>query len=235
MLSVKDLHVSYGAIRAVNGVSIEVPEGKIVALLGANGAGKTTMLRTICGLLRARAGQIEFEGERILGTPAYQIVQKGITMAPEGRRIFPSLSVLENLRVGAYVVNNESDIARNLESVFELFPVLKERVQQRAGLLSGGEQQMLAVGRALMSDPRLLIMDEPSLGLAPMLVRRLLEAARAIHERGKTILLAEQNARAALRLADYLYVLETGRVVAQGSAEELRDNDAIRKAYLGVV
>jgi len=227
--------VYYGAICAIDNVSIEVESGKIVALIGPNGAGKSTLLSAVAGLVAARSGHIELEGRTILGRPAHEIVRGGITLVPEGRRVFPGLTVLENLRLGGYVANNETELQSNLDLVFELFPTMKERTGQRAGLLSGGEQQMLAVGRALMSDPKLLMMDEPSLGLAPMLVRRLFDSIGAVHQKGRTILLAEQNARAALKLADYVYVLETGRVTAQGPADELASDDRIRNAYLGVV
>ena len=234
MLSVRDLHVQYGGIRALDGISIEVPERGIVALIGANGAGKSTLLRTVSGLVEATSGCIEFRGENILGRPSYDIVRKGIAMVPEGRRVFPGLTVMENLRLGAFTIDDQAEIARNAGSVFELFPVLKERRGQRAGLLSGGEQQMLAVGRALMSEAQLILMDEPSLGLAPMLVQGVFAIIRRIREMGKTVLLAEQNAKGALSLADYVYVLATGRIALQGIAENVAKSDEVRKAYLGV-
>lgn len=233
MLKVRDLHVYYGGIHALDGISIDVPAGKIVTLVGANGAGKSTMLRTIAGLVKPRSGSIEFEGKSILGLKAHKIVQLGISMAPEGRRVFPNLTVLENLKLGAYARTDVRGVAEDLERVFELFPRLKERRAQLAGLLSGGEQQMLAVGRALMSRPRLLMMDEPSLGLAPVLVQEIFRVIQEIREQGNTILLIEQNAHAALSVADYGYVLESGRIVLEGPGKELLSNDDVRKAYLG--
>lgn len=233
MLKVRDLHVYYGGIHALDGISIDVPAGKIVTLVGANGAGKSTTLRTIAGLVKPRSGSIEFEGKSILGLKAHKIVQLGISMAPEGRRVFPNLTVLENLKLGAYSRTDVRGVAEDLERVFELFPRLKERRAQLAGLLSGGEQQMLAVGRALMSRPRLLMMDEPSLGLAPVLVQEIFRVIQEIREQGNTILLIEQNAHAALSVADYGYVLESGRIVLEGPGKELLSNDDVRKAYLG--
>ena len=233
-MSVRNLHVQYGGIRALNDVSMDVDDGQTVALIGANGAGKSTLLRTISGLVEASGGSIEFKGQNILGMPSYEIVRRGTVMVPEGRRVFPGLTVMENLRLGAYTVSDKAEAARNLESVLGLFPLLKERLGQRAGLLSGGEQQMLAVGRALMSRAELIMMDEPSLGLAPKLVRNVFAIIRQIREMGRTVLLAEQNARGALSLADYVYVLETGRVVLQGTAEQVGKSDDVRKAYLGV-
>ncbi len=232
MLKVENLHVYYGGIHALKGISFEVPHGKIVTLIGANGAGKTTTLRAICGLVDAE-GSIQFDGKEILGKSTHEIVQMGIAMVPEGRRVFPNLTVMENLRMGAYARTDEEGIERDLQWVFELFPRLKERVWQKAGTLSGGEQQMLALGRALMSKPRLLMMDEPSLGLAPLLVREVFEVIKQINEEGRTILLIEQNARAALKIAHYGYVLETGRIVMEGSGIDLLNDDRVRKAYLG--
>jgi branched-chain amino acid transport system ATP-binding protein len=232
VLNIADLHVYYGGIHALEGISLEVPANKIITLIGANGAGKSTTLRAICGLVKAAAGSITFQGEDITRAPTTQIVQKGITMVPEGRRVFPDLTVLENLYLGAYTRKN-SGVKRDLDWVFSLFPRLKERKGQLAGTLSGGEQQMLAVGRALMANPTLLMMDEPSLGLAPLLVQEIFNIIKEIHSEGKTILLIEQNARAALQLADYGYVLETGRIVLSGTGKELLVRDEVRKVYLG--
>lgn len=233
MLKVRDLHVYYGGIHALDGISIDVPVGKIITLVGANGAGKSTTLRTISGLVKPRSGSIEFEGKNMLGLKAHKVVQLGISMAPEGRRVFPNLTVLENLKLGAYTRKDAAGVAEDLERVFGLFPRLKERRGQLAGLLSGGEQQMLAVGRALMSRPRLLMMDEPSLGLAPVLVQEIFRVIQEIRAQGNTILLIEQNAHAALSVADYGYVLESGRIVLEGPGYELLSNDDVRKAYLG--
>ena len=234
MLNIKNLHVYYGGIHALKGISLEVGEGKIVTLIGANGAGKSTTLRTISGIVRPREGQIIFEGQDITGLPAYKIVGMGIAMVPEGRRIFPELTVTENLLLGAHIRRDAEGVQKDLEWICELFPILKERASQSAGTLSGGEQQMLAIGRALMSRPRLLLMDEPSLGLAPFLVKEVFKTIRQLHDEGTTILLVEQNARAALRIADYGYVLETGKIVLEGTGQELVHNDDVRKAYLGV-
>lgn len=233
MLSIKDLHVYYGGIHALKGVSLEVPQGKIVTLIGANGAGKSTLLRTVCNLVPARSGAINFQNQSIVRMPTHEIVKKGIAMIPEGRRIFPNLSVFENLRLGAYGRTDEAEIQQDLEWVYELFPRMLERKIQQAGTLSGGEQQMLAVGRGLMTRPTLLMLDEPSLGLAPILVEEIFDIIRQIHKEGLTILLIEQNALAALRVADYGYVLETGNVVLSGKGEELLHSDEVRKAYLG--
>lgn len=233
MLKVRDLHVYYGGIHALDGISIDVPVGKIITLVGANGAGKSTTLRTISGLVKPRSGSIEFEGKNILGLKAHKVVQLGISMAPEGRRVFPNLTVLENLKLGAYTRKDAAGVAEDLERVFGLFPRLKERRGQLAGLLSGGEQQMLAVGRALMSRPRLLMMDEPSLGLAPVLAQEIFRVIQEIRAQGNTILLIEQNAHAALSVADYGYVLESGRIVLEGPGWALLSNDDVRKAYLG--
>jgi branched-chain amino acid transport system ATP-binding protein len=231
LLEVEDIRVAYGGIEALRGVSFAVEEGSIVTLLGANGAGKTTTLRTISGLLRPRTGSITFDGQRIDATPAHQMVRLGIGHVPEGRRIFPRMSVRENLLMGAYHRHDklEADIAR----VYDLFPVLRERNAQDGGTLSGGEQQMLAIGRALMSRPRLLLLDEPSMGLAPMIVARIFEIIREINEQGTTVLLVEQNAAQALRLASHGYVLETGEVVMSDDAQVLLNDDRVRAAYLG--
>ena len=234
MLEIQNLHVFYGGIHALQGISISVPDGKVVTLLGANGAGKTTTLRAIMGLVRPKEGQIMLDGKSLLGKRPYEIVRMGLSMAPEGRKIFPDLTVMENLLLGAYARTDTAGISRDLEFVFFLFPRLKERQNQRGGTLSGGEQQMLAVARALMAGPKLLLLDEPSLGLAPVLITEVYRAFQRLREEGRTILLVEQNARAALSLADYGYVLETGRLVAQGPTQELRDSELVRKAYLGI-
>jgi branched-chain amino acid transport system ATP-binding protein len=234
MLSLENLHVYYGGIHALKGISLEVPEGKIVTLIGANGAGKSTTLRSISGIVSPREGRITFEGKDLTEVPAYDIVGMGIAMVPEGRRVFTNLTVLENLLVGAHIRRDSAGVQRDLEWVCTLFPRLEERASQSAGTLSGGEQQMLAVGRALMSKPRLLLMDEPSLGLAPNLVQEVFKTIRQLHDEGTTILLVEQNARAALRTADYGYILETGEIVLEGPGRELLHNDDVRKAYLGV-
>jgi branched-chain amino acid transport system ATP-binding protein len=232
LLSIAGLHAAYGTIEALKGVDLAVEEGEIVSLIGANGAGKSTLLMTICGRPRASAGAIRFAGRDITAAPTYEIMRLGISQAPEGRRIFPRMSVLENLRLGATVADPQhfdGDLAR----VFELFPVLRGRQAQRGGTLSGGEQQMLAIGRALMSRPRLLLLDEPSLGLAPLVVRQIFDVIRTINERdGTTILLVEQNAHHALRLAHRAYVLQTGRVTLSGSGAELLANGEVRAAYL---
>jgi branched-chain amino acid transport system ATP-binding protein len=234
MLSIENLHVYYGGIHALKGISLEVDEGQIVTLIGANGAGKSTTLRAISGIVRPQEGQITFENQDMTRFPAYEIVEQGIAMVPEGRRVFPDLTVLENLLLGAHTRQDPTGVQKDLEWICELFPILKERASQSAGTLSGGEQQMLAVGRALMSRPRLLLMDEPSLGLAPTLVKEVFRTIRQLHDEGTTILLVEQNARAALRIADYGYILETGEIVLEGTGKELAHNDDVRKAYLGV-
>jgi branched-chain amino acid transport system ATP-binding protein len=233
LLELENLHVYYGHIHALKGVSVKVEEGEIVAMLGGNGAGKTTTLRTISGLLRPREGDIRFGGEEINRLPPHAIVHKGIGHAPEGRRIFGRLTVRENLEMGAYARSDREAIRKDMEHVFVLFPRLKERVNQTAGTLSGGEQQMLAIGRALMARPRLLLLDEPSMGLAPVLVEQIFETVRDINRQGTTILLVEQNAYMALTIAQRGYVLQTGEIALHGKAEELRANEEVRRAYLG--
>ena len=231
LLQVDGLRVAYGGIEALRGISFDVEDGAIVTLLGANGAGKTTTLRSISGLLRARAGSISFDGQRIEGLPAHEMVRLGISHVPEGRRIFPRMSVRENLLMGAY--HRRDDLSADIDRVYELFPVLRERNSQDGGTLSGGEQQMLAIGRALMARPRLLLLDEPSMGLAPMIVARIFEIIREINEQGTTVLLVEQNAAQALRLASRGYVLETGEIVMSDDASKLLADDRVRAAYLG--
>jgi branched-chain amino acid transport system ATP-binding protein len=233
MLEVKDLHVSYGGIRALRGVNLEVPDGKIVTLIGANGAGKSTLLRTISGLVKAESGSITYDGKEILGMPINKILELGIAQVPEGRRVFTNLSVLENLKIGAYLRKDKAGIQKDIEWVYELFPRLQERSWQMAGTLSGGEQQMLAVGRALMSRPKLMMMDEPSLGLAPLVVKGIFEIIREINRQGVTVLLIEQNANMALKTADLAYVLETGEITLHGTGAELLTNEAVKRAYLG--
>ena len=232
ILKVEDINVYYGSIHAIKGVSFEVNEGEIVTLIGANGAGKSTTLNTISGLLHSRTGSVSFMEENLGKVPAHKIVEKGLALVPEGRRIFLQMTVQENLEMGAYT-QGKSGIANDLEMVFEYFPRLKERRKQIGGTLSGGEQQMLAMGRALMSHPKLLMLDEPSMGLAPILVEQIFEIIKNLHAAGKTILLVEQNAQAALSVADRGYVLETGKVVTTGSGAELLSSPAIKKAYLG--
>ena len=233
MLEVKDLHVSYGGIRALRGVNLEVPDGKIVTLIGANGAGKSTLLRTISGLVRAESGSVTYNGKEITGMPINKILEQGIAMVPEGRRVFTNLSVLENLKIGAYLRKDKPGIQQDIEWVYSLFPRLQERSWQMAGTLSGGEQQMLAVGRALMSRPKLMMMDEPSLGLAPLVVKGIFEIIREINRQGVTVLLIEQNANMALKTADLAYVLETGEITLRGTGAELLSNEAVKRAYLG--
>lgn len=233
MLTVNDINVFYGAIHAIKGVSLEVNEGKIVTLIGANGAGKSTILRTISGLLKPKTGSIQFEGQEIAGMPAHEIVKTGISQVPEGRRIFAEMSVLENLELGAFTRKDKDGIKADMELVFERFPRLKERIGQLAGTLSGGEQQMLAMGRALMSRPRLLLLDEPSMGLAPLLIKEIFAIIQDINKTGTTVLLVEQNANMALSIAHRAYVLETGRITLSGDAKELAASDEVRKAYLG--
>lgn len=233
MLEVKDLHVSYGGIKALRGINLEVPDGKIVALIGANGAGKSTLLRTISGLVKADSGSIIFEGKELLGLPINKICAEKVAMSPEGRRVFSDLSVQENLKIGAYLRNDKKDIEKDLAWVYELFPRLKERSWQMAGTLSGGEQQMLAVGRALMSRPKILMLDEPSLGLAPLIVQLIFDIIKEINKAGVTVLLVEQNANMALKTADIAYVLETGQIVLKGPGAEVMANPQVREAYLG--
>lgn len=233
MLEVKDLHVSYGGIRALRGVNLEVPDGRIVTLIGANGAGKSTLLRTISGLVKAESGSITYDGKELLGMPINKILELGIAQVPEGRRVFTNLSVLENLKIGAYLRMDKAGIQKDIEWVYELFPRLQERSWQMAGTLSGGEQQMLAVGRALMSRPKLMMMDEPSLGLAPLVVKGIFEIIREINRQGVTVLLIEQNANMALKTADLAYVLETGEITLHGTGAELLTNEAVKRAYLG--
>jgi branched-chain amino acid transport system ATP-binding protein len=234
MLELQGLCVSYGAIRALSDVSLRVPAGSIVTLIGSNGAGKSTTLRAVSGLLRPQSGAVLYEGERIDGLPAHRIVARGLAHVPEGRMVFANLTVIENLRMGAYLQRDRAALRRELELVYETFPRLKERAEQWAGTLSGGEQQMLAIGRALMSRPRFIMMDEPSLGIAPLLVKSIFEKIVAINrERGLTILLVEQNANLALEISSFGYVLETGRVILQGEAVQLRQDPKVRSAYLG--
>ena len=233
MLTVNDINVFYGAIHAIKGVSLEVNEGEIVTLIGANGAGKSTILRTISGLLKPKTGSIQFEGQEIAGMSAHEIVKTGISQVPEGRRIFAEMSVLENLELGAFTRKDKDGIKADMELVFERFPRLKERIGQLAGTLSGGEQQMLAMGRALMSRPRLLLLDEPSMGLAPLLIKEIFAIIQYINKTGTTVLLVEQNANMALSIAHRAYVLETGRITLSGDAKELAASDEVRKAYLG--
>jgi len=234
MLKVSEVHASYGPVLALRGVSLEVPAGSIVGVLGAHGAGKSSMLRAISGLLRPSLGTIEFEGRRIDRLAPERIVQMGVSHAPEGRQIFTELTVMENLRLGAYTRNDGKEIRQDLEKVFSYFPVLGERRKQEAGTLSGGEQQMLCIGRALMARPRMLLLDEPSLGLAPMLVREIFDIIKAVNEQdGITVLLVEQNANMALGVAQYGYVLETGEVALPETAENLRRDESVRRAYLG--
>lgn len=233
MLEVKNIEVFYGAIRALHGISLEVNAGEIVTLIGSNGAGKSTTLRTISGLLKPKTGEIWFEGRQITNIPAHKIVEMGICHAPEGRRVFAEISVIENLELGAYIRNNRAGVQEDIEKVFNLFPRLKERAKQKAGTLSGGEQQMLAIGRAMMSRPKLLLLDEPSLGLAPFLVRDIFSIICEVRSQGTTILLVEQNARQALSIADRGYVLESGEVVLCDTAKNLLGSELVRRAYLG--
>ena len=231
ILKIDDINVFYGSIHAIKGVSLEVNEGEIVTLIGANGAGKTTTLHTVSGLLRPRTGSIRFCGEDITKIPAHKLVERGLAHCPEGRRVFLQMTVQENLDMGAYI--RKDDFSASLEEVYELFPRLKERRKQVAGTLSGGEQQMLAMGRALMSKPKLLMLDEPSMGLAPILVEQIFDIIKNLHAVGTTILLVEQNAQAALAIADRAYVLETGKITLSGTGAELAKSDEVRKAYLG--
>lgn len=233
MLKIDDINVYYGAIHALKGISLEVDEGEIVTLIGANGAGKSTTLRTISGLLKPKTGAIDFQGQDIAGVPAHEIVKRGISQVPEGRRIFAEMTVRENLDLGAFTRKDKDGIAADMKHVFELFPRLEERRDQVAGTLSGGEQQMLAMGRALMSRPKLLLLDEPSMGLAPLLIREIFNIIVDINKSGTTVLLVEQNANMALSIASRAYVLETGRITLSGSAAELAASEEVKKAYLG--
>ena len=233
MLEVKDLEVYYGVIRAIKGVSFEVNQGEVIALIGANGAGKTTILHTITGLLASKGGTITFEGQDITRTPGYKIVSMGMAHVPEGRRVFAQLSVYDNLLMGAYTRKDKNEVQQTLKKVYERFPRLEERKNQLAGTLSGGEQQMLAMGRALMSHPKLILMDEPSMGLSPIYVNEIFDIIQEISNGGTTVLLVEQNAKKALAIADRAYVLETGNIVLEGKASDLMNNDSVKKAYLG--
>jgi branched-chain amino acid transport system ATP-binding protein len=233
MLKIENLEVAYGNIKAIKGISLEVNQGEIVTLIGSNGAGKSTTLRAISGILKPRSGSITFNGERIDGVEGHEIVAKGICQSPEGRRIFPKMTVDENLDLGAFLRNDKQEIANDRQRVLELFPRLQERIDQKAGTMSGGEQQMLAVGRALMGSPKLLLLDEPSMGLAPVLVEMIFETIEKINKQGTTILLVEQNALAALSVANRAYVLESGSIKMSGKAKDLISNDEVTKAYLG--
>ena len=230
LLEIKDLEVNYGVIKAIKGVSFDVNEGEIIALIGANGAGKTTILHTITGLIQAKKGSIVFDGKELTKTPPHKIVSMGMAHVPEGRRIFQQLSVLENLKLGAYTRKDKSEIASTLKMVYERFPRLEERKNQVAGTLSGGEQQMLAMGRALMSKPRIILMDEPSMGLSPLLVSEIFDIIKVINESGTTVLLVEQNAKKALSIADRAYVLETGKITLSGDAKDLINDESVKKA-----
>ena len=233
MLEIKDLKVSYGMIQAIKGISFEVNKGEVIALIGANGAGKTTILHTITGLLNADSGSVTYEGKDITRMSGHKIVSMGIAHVPEGRRVFANMTVLQNLKLGAYTRKDKAEIAETLEMVYTRFPRLKERKNQLAGTLSGGEQQMLAMGRALMSHPQIILMDEPSMGLSPIFVNEIFDIIEEVSKSGTTVLLVEQNAKKALSIADRAYVLETGNIVLDGKASELLDNDSIKKAYLG--
>ena len=233
MLKISDLVVSYGGIEALKKISVDVPDGQIVTLIGANGAGKSTLLRSIIGLVKIQSGSISYNDQAINGLNSQKIVQTGITLVPEGRRVFPNLTVLENLQIGAYMRNDSEGIQQDIEKIYKLFPRLEERHWQMAGTLSGGEQQMLAVGRALMCKPKLLMMDEPSLGLAPLIIKDIFSIIQKINKQGVTILLIEQNANMALKIADKAYVLETGRISMEGTGAELLENPEIKAAYLG--
>lgn len=233
MLTIKDLEVYYGVIQAIKGVSFEVNQGEVIALIGANGAGKTTILHTITGLLAPKNGSVVFEGKELTKMPAHKIVSLGMAHVPEGRRVFADLSVYENLRMGAYTRKDRNEIEETMEKVYQRFPRLKERRKQMAGTLSGGEQQMLAMGRALMSKPKILLMDEPSMGLSPIMVNEIFSIIQEVSDSGTTVLLVEQNAKKALSIADRGYVLETGNIVLEGKASDLLNNDSIKKAYLG--
>ncbi len=233
MLEIKDLEVCYGMIRAIKGISFHVDEGEVIALIGANGAGKTTILHTITGLVPAKSGSVTFEGTDITKTPGHKIVSMGMAHVPEGRRIFAQLSVLQNLKMGAFTRKDKAEIEETLQSVYKRFPRLEERQNQLAGTLSGGEQQMLAMGRALMSHPKIILMDEPSMGLSPIFVNEIFDIIKEVSKSGTTVLLVEQNAKKALTIADRAYVLETGNIALEGNASDLMNNDSIKKAYLG--
>ena len=233
LLEVKNIEVYYGVINALKGISFEVNEGEIVTLIGANGAGKTTTMNSIMGFIHPKSGEILFEGQDIAGKPAHQIAKRGIMQSPEGRHVFMGLSVEENLKAGAYGIRNSAETAKNFERVYQLFPRLKERAKQQSGTLSGGEQQMLAIGRALMGSPRMLLLDEPSLGLAPMLIKDIFDTLKKIREEGTTILIVEQNALATLKIADYAYVLELGKISMHGKAADLIKDERLIEAYLG--
>lgn len=233
MLEIKDLEVYYGMIQAIKGVSFDVNEGEVIALIGANGAGKTTILHTITGLLNAKKGSVWFEGKDITKIPAHKIVSMGMAHVPEGRRVFANLTVLQNLKMGAYTRKDKNEIDQTLDNIYKRFPRLKERQNQLAGTLSGGEQQMLAMGRALMSHPKIILMDEPSMGLSPIFVNEIFDIIKNVSASGTTVLLVEQNAKKALSIADRAYVLETGKIVLSGKASDLLNNDSIKKAYLG--
>lgn len=233
MLKIDDLHVSYGGIKALSGISMDVPDGKIVTLIGANGAGKSTTLRTIAGLVKADSGSITWNGEELLGKSIDKVISTGISMSPEGRRVFTDLTVLENLKIGAYLRKDKAGIEEDIRKVYNLFPRLEERSWQHAGTLSGGEQQMLAVGRALMAKPKLLMLDEPSLGLAPLVVQDIFGIIRRINETGVTVLLIEQNANMALKIADIAYVMKNGEIVQTGTGMELLNDEGIKEAFLG--
>lgn len=234
MLEIHDIHTYYGSIHALKGVSLRVEQGEIVTLIGANGAGKSTTLMSMSGVLTPKKGTITFEGKSIVKLSTDKIVQRGITQVPEGRMIFPRLTILENLRMGAYTRNKNEDLSKEEEWIFELFPILKERIKQYGGTLSGGEQQMLAIGRAIMAQPKLLLLDEPSLGLAPMVVENIFEVIKEINRQGTTIMLVEQNAQMALQIADRGYVLATGEVIMEGASQALLDDPQVRAAYLGI-
>ena len=233
MLEIKDLEVYYGMIQAIKGVSFDVNEGEVIALIGANGAGKTTILHTITGLINAQKGSVWFEGKDITKVPAHKIVSMGMAHVPEGRRVFANLTVLQNLKMGAYTRKDKIEIEQTLDSIYKRFPRLMERQNQLAGTLSGGEQQMLAMGRALMSHPKIILMDEPSMGLSPIFVNEIFDIIKSVSASGTTVLLVEQNAKKALSIADRAYVLETGKIVLSGKASDLLNNDSIKKAYLG--
>lgn len=233
LLEIKNLHVHYGAIKAVQGLTMSIKQGSIVTLIGANGAGKSSTVRSIAGLNRSVSGEIIYKDEEILGKQPEEILRRGIALSPEGRRIMPHLTVLENLQLGAYIRKDKADIARDIEWIFDLFPRLKERSKQLGGTMSGGEQQMLAVGRALMSNPEVVMLDEPSLGLAPILVNEIFSIIRKINEMGKTVLLIEQNAFAALSIANYAYILEVGKIILEGEGKQMLNDPRVKEAYLG--